>query len=868
MADAPWVFFTYSHDSDEHAARVLALADALCDDGIDVTLDRYVHPAPEEGWPRWMERNLDEAEFVLMVCTATYRRRVMGREEPGKGLGVHWEGNLIYNRIYHDQPSGSRFIPILLPGSEPAHIPNPVQGHAYYRIATFDLTDPGFEALYRHLTDQPATPRPHRGPITILPPRPRPRPSPSPLPPMRTPLVLLRAIGKAVQTVMGPAGVLGGIVIDTVVAEIANNVWDAWGKGKSGEEHRAELEAVAQATGEEICEGIEEIVQEIAAAEPANVRQALAGYLRQVPASIRRRLRRPADPSGTTVPPGLVPRKGEDLLPFLPARLPLFQPGDRPLPGVDWVLDELLGVGGFGEVWKAHNPHVEGFAPVALKFCIDPQARQRLLQHEAEVCAQVMRQGRHPGFVTLQATYLDADPPCLEYEYIEGGDLAGLIQEWHRQTPKPTPEQAAKVVLRLSEIVGFAHRLNPPIVHRDLKPSNILLQRVEGVTQFKIADFGIGGVAISQVIKATNRGTSVGAFMTSAVRGSYTPSYASPEQMRGSPPDPRDDVHALGVIWYQILTGDLARGRPGGKGWRTRLVDQGMGLELLNLLESCFEDHPADRPADAADLAEKLRKHLILDAQPTSSSSGATSSPAETMERQIPAFFKTRSPLHRWLLCGAIVVALALLLAILIPIRNAPPETGKTLLAPPETKTASAPPETRPLTSAEESYHRGRECLDKKDWDQAINHYTEAIRLDPNYAAAYHNRGAAWNAKAEYDKAIADYTEAIRLDPKFALMYSNRGYAWNAKAEYDKAIADCTEAIRLDPKSAFAYNNRGAAWNAKAEYDKAIADYTEAIRLGPKDAAAYHNRASVYERVGDHTRAEVDRAEAERLRGR
>ena len=130
MADAPRVFLSYSHDSDEHADRVLALADALCDRGIDVILDRYVHPAPAEGWPRWMDRNLDEAKFVLMVCTETYRRRVMGPEEPGKGLGVRWEGSLIYNRIYHDEPSGSRFIPILLPGSEPTHIPNPVQGHS------------------------------------------------------------------------------------------------------------------------------------------------------------------------------------------------------------------------------------------------------------------------------------------------------------------------------------------------------------------------------------------------------------------------------------------------------------------------------------------------------------------------------------------------------------------------------------------------------------------------------------------------------------------------------------------------------------------------------------------------------------------
>jgi hypothetical protein len=113
----------------------------------------------------------------------------MGQEEPGKGLGVRWEGNLIYNRIYHDEPSGSRFIPVLLPGSELAHIPNPAQGHQFYRVAAFELADPGFEALYRHLTGQPATPRLDLGSLTVLPPRPRPQPVPGPLPPSGGPLI-------------------------------------------------------------------------------------------------------------------------------------------------------------------------------------------------------------------------------------------------------------------------------------------------------------------------------------------------------------------------------------------------------------------------------------------------------------------------------------------------------------------------------------------------------------------------------------------------------------------------------------------------------------------------------------------------------
>jgi len=416
----------------------------------------------------------------------------------------------------------------------------------------------------------------------------------------------LRAIGKAVLNCVG-AGVLGDIIVDAV-PEIANSVWDEWGKGRESAERRADVEAVTRATQGEVTEEIRKVVEEIASYATGEVRQVLVTYLHQVPATIQRTLRRPSDPSGKSLPSRLELSNGGDLLPFLPAHLPLFKPGDHPLQGIDWVLDELLGVGGFGEVWKAHNPHLSSLTPVALKFCIDPLARQRLLMHEASVIAQVMRQGRHPGIVALQQTFLRADPPCLQYEYIEGGDLAGLIQEWHRGPSKPGPQNAAKVAHRIAEIIGFAHRLDPPIVHRDLKPSNVLVQRVDGKTRLKVADFGIGGVVTEKAISATRRGPSPGALMASVVRGSYTPSYASPEQMRGHPPDPRDDVHAIGVIWYQALTGDFGQGRPSGRGWRNRLEAQGMRADLIDLMETCFEDDHRDRPADAAVLAEELGK--------------------------------------------------------------------------------------------------------------------------------------------------------------------------------------------------------------------------------------------------------------------
>jgi hypothetical protein len=82
---APKVFISYSHDTARHQERVLDLADRLRADGIDAEIDQY-NDAPPEGWPLWCERQIEIADFVLMVCTEAYHRRVRGEGAPGKGL--------------------------------------------------------------------------------------------------------------------------------------------------------------------------------------------------------------------------------------------------------------------------------------------------------------------------------------------------------------------------------------------------------------------------------------------------------------------------------------------------------------------------------------------------------------------------------------------------------------------------------------------------------------------------------------------------------------------------------------------------------------------------------------------------------------
>jgi hypothetical protein len=415
---------------------------------------------------------------------------------------------------------------------------------------------------------------------------------------MQDSFVLLRCVAEGL--LRAPSGPDGNLMADGVLAA-ARTAWAAWGEARAEPVRRAELRALAEAPAEVVRARASEIAASVAADQPEPVRQKLALYLGQVATLLRRTVPGPTGPAATA------PREAEDLLPLLPAGLPRFRPGDRPLPGVDWELEDLLGAGGFGEVWKARNPHFPGIPPVALKFCLDARSRDRLLRHEAAVLDRVMRHGKHPGLVALLHTYLSAEPPCLEYEYVAGGDLTGLIREWHDRPRQGLAEQAARLMLDLAEIVGYAHRLEPPIVHRDLKPANILVQRAgDGRTALRITDFGIGGLAAGRVIEQARHSTRSGQFQATALRGAHTPLYASPQQKRGEPPDPRDDVHALGVIWYQLLTGDPSAGRPGGTRWPRRLGQRGVTPAMIELLGACVEDAADDRPADAAVLAAEL----------------------------------------------------------------------------------------------------------------------------------------------------------------------------------------------------------------------------------------------------------------------
>jgi tetratricopeptide (TPR) repeat protein len=133
------------------------------------------------------------------------------------------------------------------------------------------------------------------------------------------------------------------------------------------------------------------------------------------------------------------------------------------------------------------------------------------------------------------------------------------------------------------------------------------------------------------------------------------------------------------------------------------------------------------------------------------------------------------------------------------------------------------------------------------DYDLALEDYTQAIKLDPNLAAAYFGRGNAYYHKDDYDWAIADYTQAIKLDPDDKYWGYNRLFnIYYDMGNYTNALNTALEAVELFPRNFDGYDNLGYVYEKLGDSTKAKAAYLQAERLAPNPnpylEGAYYNR--------------------------
>jgi serine/threonine-protein kinase len=269
----------------------------------------------------------------------------------------------------------------------------------------------------------------------------------------------------------------------------------------------------------------------------------------------------------------------------------------------------LLGEGGMGRVYLAreYDPDRHVVVKVMHEHLVDdPKFRERF-QRETRTLARL----KHPQVVKLLDVSLD-DPggPCLVMEYIRGVGLDELL----KANKKFSPARVCRIITQLCEVLQEAHDLN--IIHRDLKPANLMVINADTPEeQVKVMDFGLAKIVDPHrtLSKVTD---------TSVEFAVGTPSYISPEQVRGEEIDHRADLYSVGVIAYELLSGQLPFHRAtnmdmilahateevptfkdlGLRSWVPRAVEQ--------VVMSCLEKDPAERPQSARELAELFESAL------------------------------------------------------------------------------------------------------------------------------------------------------------------------------------------------------------------------------------------------------------------
>src|ERR1039458_4945004 len=181
---------------------------------------------------------------------------------------------------------------------------------------------------------------------------------------------------------------------------------------------------------------------------------------------------------------------------------------------------------------------------------------------------------------------------------------------------------------------------------------------------------------------------------------------------------------------------------------------------------------------------------------------------------------------------------------------------------PPVARTGANP------TPFETAIQRAHEQMKSKDYPGAIQSFTIAIGLRPNFAPPYYARGVAHQNLEHNDSAVQNYSEAIRLAPNMGLAYAARGVCLVRLRRDPEALGDFQRALELNPRLVPALNGRGGVYFRRKQFRMALADFDAAIRNNPRFAQAYLNRAHAREAVGDLRGAADDRRREAELRTR
>jgi len=455
-----------------------------------------------------------------------------------------------------------------------------------------------------------------------------------------------------------------------------------------------------------------------------------------------------------------------------------------------------IGRGGAGVVYRGYHPDLN--RDVAIKVLAPHLVERRVVVERFRREARLAAQLDHPNIVTIHDVGVDGDWHYIVMQYLEGQTLTEII----RQRGSLPLEKVIPILQSLAQALDYAH--SRELVHRDIKPANIIMSPSGHVT---VTDFGIAKAAFETRLTVT--GTMVG-----------TPDYMSPEQVEGLAVDGRSDQYSLGIMAYEMLSGQLPFEATGPGNMLYKIVHEKtppIGLLRSDLpkgvgkvLERALAKKAKERYATATAFVE------ALDQATTGGSAKPRTVPAQVKEKGDQVLLWGRVPTWAWALAG--LVGLLVLVVGLVIGGGEPGPAGQET---PEEISGSYRPERQ---GVEMVHVPAGEFIMGSDTGNSYEQPIHAVYLDEYWI----DKTEVTNAEFAEFVAATDYrTEAER---KGGNLYSvdgrvfTKGANWQHPRGPDSDLSGLDEhpAILVSWTDAVAYCEwRGDRLPTEAEWEKA-----------------------------------------------
>jgi len=569
-----------------------------------------------------------------------------------------------------------------------------------------------------------------------------------------------------------------------------------------------------------------------------------------------------------------------------------------------YQIDSVLGRGGMGEVYKAHDPALGRF--VALKIMRGPSmddavARERFVR-EAQAAGGL----RHPNIVTIYDLGEVEGQMFIAMEFIQGDDLEKII----KSRASLSIEDRLNMMIQVCEGVSYAHKNS--IVHRDLKPANIRIDQ-EGVV--KIMDFGIAKMEHSNM---TASGTVLG-----------TPFYMSPEQVRGLRVDARSDVYALGAILYEVMTYEKAFPGDMASVFYKIVHEQPAPLSnhmtintepLQKIVDLCLEKDKSKRMQSAADMANMLREarrtyreinsatvvgvtqtqlissyHIapaptaveadekrshsssgmsrqitnsslpptVLGASPTSMDAGpatkmdqSTGSPQAGYTPTYPLPNQTTGQVpasqgNALKIAGLMLISFLIFAGtgagfyyFVIRDRNNANTNGNVNPGNDNGNTNTNGDENPTDYKAELA--NAKTLFQNKDYAKAALICESIIKKHPDDPSVHFLLGASRQKMLRNQEALVSYQQAVALDPTMDKAWQQIGFIYRDRMDYQNAESAFIKATEIDSGSGASWQGLADTYMIMQDYDKALASYEKLLRIEPGNVTAHYNLGLIY----------------------